>query len=300
MIERHALQKESEVEHLLRMAWISQDEDQIRAWMENIFQAETMYTAYVGEQLVSLLQYQPIEMEIQGTRIAASQILLAATHPDFQRKGHFSDLLHAFLEQERANTLCSVCTCACPQLLSPFGYESIGQNKRLWIKTSDLPTGNLKHVHIYEDKDDLYALYEVFIRYFEGCPVYSKEQFQRQIHYAHACKKDILVQKDREKNIRGFAIGQKKSDRFHIETIAYLDSSIFFDLLAYAGQFTDSIVLTLSPDEEVEPLAAFHPSRHAQTSLFHVHDPKIFSRLFPTRSIPALYDTLKKPIWNCM
>ena len=137
MIEHHPRNK-AEVQTLLEKALLHMTSEQIQHWMLYQFQPEDMYCFYIEEQLVSVIQMESHAVCIQGKKVAVNQITMAATHPGYQQKGHFSTLLKACLEQASYTTFFTFCTTNFPLLFLHHGFERISTSKRVQIQAKDL------------------------------------------------------------------------------------------------------------------------------------------------------------------
>ncbi len=299
MIEHHAIGKEKEVKQLLEKSLLHMNASEIHNWMRYQFQAESMYCFYVNNQLISVVQMEDIELSIQNQKIAANQITMAATHPDYRQHGYFTKLVNACLEQASYNTIFTLCTCNFPQLFIHYGFEVVSHTKTYWASLSQIDLGNAQNVSHYQKDMDLYPLYLTFISHFEGCHIYSKEQFESRLHYALSLNYEILILK-KEKKIHGFALVKNKDQHIYIDVIVYLDNLAVLDCLAYLSQRKQSIAITIGQDERIEKIASFNYPRDKEATLVHVNQPKIFQRLFQNqyKSGKELYDKLKKPTWN--
>ncbi len=299
MIEHHAIGKEKEVKQLLEKSLLHMNASEIHNWMRYQFQAESMYCFYVNNQLISVVQMEDIELSIQNQKIAANQITMAATHPDYRQHGYFTKLVNACLEQASYNTIFTLCTCNFPQLFIHYGFEVVSHTKTYWASLSQIDLGNAQNVSHYQKDMDLYPLYLTFISHFEGCHIYSKEQFESRLHYALSLNYEILILKKEEK-IHGFALVKNKDQHIYIDVIVYLDNLAVLDCLAYLSQRKQSIAITIGQDERIEKIASFNYPRDKEATLVHVNQPKIFQRLFQNqyKSGKELYDKLKKPTWN--
>lgn len=295
MIEHHPRNK-AEVQTLLEKALLHMTSEQIQHWMLYQFQPEDMYCFYIEEQLVSVIQMESHAVCIQGKKVAVNQITMAATHPDYQQKGHFSTLLKACLEQASYTTFFTFCTTNFPLLFLHHGFERISTSKRVQIQAKDL--SQKVYGTILHSNKDTYELYQKFLSYFEASILYTKEEWEQKLAYATANRYQALTIKENDE-LRAFFLYQIKDHRAYVETCIYLDSLALLDGLNYLAQQSETILCTIGQDERIEKIVPIHYPRQKDSILVHCNDSKSFKRCFATKktNMTEFFDALN-PIWN--
>ena len=300
MIFQNAIEYQDQIEPLLNKSMLTMDAFQIHAWMSFKFDPSNMFCMVEDNQVIACIQVKKRTMTFQKKLCQISYIELAATHPDYQQRKCFGNLLDAVLQKACCNDLLSIIYTSSEKLFESRSFIPVARTKNYWVKASQCKQGNFKNVKKYQPSMNLYPVYLQFMSHFDGSVLLNIEQFENQISYMLACHKKIDVMFDEHDNIRGFAIYSVWKNQIQIETIIYLDSDAIYDLFNSLQMICEVIQVTVSQDECFEKL--FNPihSQKKNAVLVRLNNYKLFSKWIDNdvRNVIQAFEQIENPIWN--
>lgn len=299
MILQHAASQQ-EIRSFMNKSLLNMNATEIQGWMHHRFDGNNMYCRIQNDQIVSALQLEHTSVRFQGQEMAACQIILGATHPDFRKRKYFSQLLDAALDQAKYNELMTIVHTDFPKLFISHGFIPISHTVTYWASLQDFSMGNAQNIVPYRESMDLYPLYLQFIHTFDGSKTYTKKQFMKRICYAQSIRKKILVIMDPNNHPHGFMICSQNNTHISIECMVYLNSAAILDGLAYLAKRTNSVAITISENECLDKITHLDYPREKGTTLVHINHPKLFSRWAnqTIKNAKDAYKLLERPDWN--
>mgnify|MGYP002525897486 CR=1 FL=1 len=289
-----------QVNECLQHALLDKNSNQIQTWMKEFYRPENMFAAIRNDKIVSVLQMDPVTILFEGKELAASQIVLSATHPEYRQKKAYSQLVNAALTRCENNELLTMCYTEFPALFEKHGFEIVSTTRTYWMSLHNYAHGNMEHVQPYRENTNLYPVYKQFMNVFDGSIVYSKEAFQRRLHAAYYLKEKVVTIEDDKRNLVGFAIYKHDQNSIVITCLVYLHTQALHDLFAYLSKRAASLSLTISEQERLEKYFPMDFPREKGSIMVRLNDPKLFSRWIghDTESAKQAYARLSKPCWN--
>ena len=300
MIFHNALEFQDQIEDLLQLSLLTMNEKQIHAWMQYKFDPTHMFCMVEDNQVVSCIQLQYRTMIFKGKKCQVSYIDLAATHPDYQQRGCFSQLLDALVQQACCNDLLTLTFAPSEKLFESRSFIPVSYVKDYWLRSENFRGYHYDRVKHYQPEMDIYPIYQEFMSYFDGSILLDQKQFQTQIQYLLASHKKIDVMFDANHKIQGFAVYSLWKDTIHVETIIYLNSDAILDLFSSLQFICDGIQLTVSQNERLEKLFPHTRSQKKDVVLVRLNNYKLFSKWVKedVRNVVQAFHLLEKPTWN--
>ena len=300
MIFQNAIEYREQIEPLLNKAMLTMDAQQIHAWMLFKFDPSNMFCMVEENQVIACIQLKKRTLSFKGKLCQVSYIELAATHPDYQQRKCFGNLLDAALQKACCNDLLTMVYTSSEKLFESRSFIPVSRTKNYWIKANQCKQGNFKNVKKYQPSMNLYPVYLEFMSHFDGSILLDIEQFENQISYLLACHKKIDVMYDEEGNIRGFAVYSMWQNQIHVETILYLDSDAVYDLFNSLQMICEVIQVTVSQDERFEKLFESIHSQKKNAVLVRLNNYKLFSKWIDhdVRNVVQAFAQIDTPIWN--
>lgn len=300
MILQNTKGYDRQVQECLQHALLDKSTNQIQTWMKEFYRPEHMFAATYNDQIVSVLQLNPVTIGFDGKELAASQIVLSATHPEYRQKKAYSQLIKAALTRCENNELLTICHTEFPALFEKHGFQSVSTTRTYWMSLYNYASGDMSHVVSYKDNMLLYPLYQQFMSVFDGSILYSKEEFYNRLHAAYYLKEKVVVMEDPHKNPCGFAIYKHEKDSIYVSCLVYLHTQALQDLFAYLSKRSASISLTISEQERLEKYFSMDFPREKGHIMVRLNDPKLFSRCIGThiKDAKQAYAYLSRPCWN--
>lgn len=289
-----------EVRTLLNKTLFNKTPNEIQGWMHHCYDGDNMFCWKQNNQIVSILQLEHIAISFQEQKMAACQIVLAATHPDYRQRKYFTKLLEAALDTARYNELFTIVYTDFPRLFLSHGFVPISNTVSYWINLVDFDLGEAQHVVPYRSSIDIYPTYLKFIHTFDGSKIYTREQFLKRITYAQSIRKKIVVMMNEQEQPQGFAIISNMEAQANIDCIVYMNSNVVLDALAYLAKRCRAVSITISENERLDKITHLDYPREKGTTLVRVNNAKLLSRYLhrTVKSAKEAYRLLERPDWN--
>lgn len=300
MILQNTVGYDRQVNECLQHALLDKTSNQIQTWMKEFYRPENMFAALRNDQIVSVLQMDPVTVFYNGKELAARQVMLSATHPEYRQKKAYSQLVNAALTRCENNELLTICYTEFPALFEKHGFQSVSGTRTYWMSLHNYARGHMEHVQTYHEGVNLYPVYLRFMDVFDGSVVYSKNDFVRRLHAAYYLKEKVIYVQDDKGSITGFAIYKSDQNAININCLVYLNTQTLHDIFAYLSKRSASLSLTISDQERLEKYFPMDFPREKGNVMVRLNDPKLFSRWAGVETIDAkqAYARLSRPCWN--
>ncbi|MBQ0064503.1 MAG: GNAT family N-acetyltransferase [Firmicutes bacterium] len=302
MIVQNAFGQKEKVEELLNKSMIQKNAREIHNWMQYSFDPANMFCFYEEDILVSVLQTRNTQMNFNGQKLKVSAIELAATLPDYQKRGYFKALLDAYIEKSSHNTLISYVYTQAPKLFESRSFTSISSSKEYWILANKCPSGKPKLVSNYKNEVYLFPLYQEFLSHFDGSVCCDSNRFQQLLRIWQSSNKHIVTARDEQGNVNGFAFVENLQNYFRIHTIVYLNGSTIVNILNYLLLQKEGVQLITSQYERIDKLMKLDKPKDHAKCMFRLNNHKLFSELQGenVRNIKQVFEFIELPNWNLL
>ncbi|MBP3852950.1 MAG: GNAT family N-acetyltransferase [Erysipelotrichaceae bacterium] len=289
-----------QVNECLQHALLDKNSNQIQTWMKEFYRPENMFAALRNDKIVSVLQMDPVTVSFAGKDLAARQIVLSATDPDYRQKKVYSQLVHAALTKCENNELMTLCYTEFPALFEKHGFQIVSTTRTYWMSLHNYAHGAMERVQPYRDNIDLYPVYNQFMNVFDGSIRATAEDFRRRLHAAYYLKEKVVFMEDANGKICGFAIYKHDQNAISISCLVYLTTQALQDLFAYLSKRSASLSLTISEQERLEKFFPMDFPREKGSVMVRINDTKLFSRWagMEIKDAKQAYACLSKPCWN--
>ncbi len=299
MIHTGAWECEAEIFQLLEIAYPNMHQRQLAAAFRRRFDpARCLYTTQDGK-VIATLQTICAQMSFRGYRLEVSLFDQIATLPDYRRRHCMRDLLHAAIDEASHNQLFSLMYVMNPRLFERYGFKVVHTSKRYLLASEECRRSPYAQVRTQSDSAQMAALYQRFIRHFDGCFYRDDAYYEELLERAANGKEKLCFYYD-QGELLGYCLYLIEHQEARVVEIVYLDSKALRQMLSFIAQQVNGVLLIVSQAEKIERVFPLAIARRDMYLMARLNNIALFNKLYNcnVRHGGDAFALLQKPMWN--
>ncbi|MDR1795798.1 MAG: GNAT family N-acetyltransferase [Erysipelotrichaceae bacterium] len=298
MIEKAEAKDLQQIYRIYKEAFSFDDNGSIDHYFRYYYDPANCSLIRNGEQIACIAMTNKHTLLLHERRVEASLISGVATIPSYRRQGLMSILLRELLEELSAKELVTLIQAYHPEYYEPFGFAmTYRKNKYLFSKAVKAPAGYL--VSNQFQVEELWNLYHRFTAHFTGYSLRTLEQFRKYILGVKAEGGSILVCRNPQRQLIGYAMTYPQADVLRAEELIYADFQVLLVLVNAMLERYPQAEIWLSRAENLSKFLPEVKMREEGFMMARINDYHLFNRLFSSKvnSIEGGFALSNKPLY---
>lgn len=299
MIRETKKEDKQDVYTLWKQAYPSQNRNYLNFYFKNIFDKGTCFIIEQDNRIVSSLQMNEHVLHLHGKQLKIGYLLGVSTLPDYRRRGHMKKLMECALDEASHNYLITFIQAFNPKLYEQFGFETLYYHKYYTLHKDTLQKISTTKVSYSADASELLHAYQNFIKHFDGYYVRDSMYYTLLLNELVVNQKQMVVYRDRNKEVTGYLVYQNKKDEIFVEEAVYTESVALMRMLKAALGKAEEITIQVSQSEKLEKIFPMVIPKKQPAMMARVNHIELFNKLYNVgakTTKEAIFGT-KKPLW---